>query len=294
MLDESRAFIWLSELLEDPDILKPPQAIVPRLVWANRLTLLAAREKGGKSTLAGAAAAAVSSGQNFLGSPCVAGNVLVIAMEEHPQEFAQRFVHYGADPSNIAIIQGGANLISRIKTSCEEIEPSLIIWDTLGAIANQLAGKTLEPNDSQGWTEVMLQIVEIARDHGASLLLHHTKKSDGKYRDSTAIGANVDAIIEMYGEGNEPRTLKTVARFPTKEFRLSLEEEGFRVHESKEELEERVLAFISSHPRCTLKELRDGVPARGKEVSSARDRMLKDRRITNVGSGAAHSYMVVK
>jgi len=51
MTEESRPkrqWMWLSELLEDPDLLQPPKPIVPRLVWKERITLLAAREKAGK------------------------------------------------------------------------------------------------------------------------------------------------------------------------------------------------------------------------------------------------------
>jgi hypothetical protein len=60
--------VWtLAELLADPELLKPPPAIIPNVAFAGRLTLFAAREKAGKSTFIGAAAAAVSRGAPFLG-----------------------------------------------------------------------------------------------------------------------------------------------------------------------------------------------------------------------------------
>ena len=291
-----RPYVWLQEFLDDPDIMKPPTSVAPRLVWSKRVTLLAAREKCGKSTLAGAAAAAVSTGAAFLGERCIPGNVLIVSLEEHPQEFVQRLMKFGADPARIAIVQGGgADLVEDIREAADAVEPSLIIWDTLGAFANHISPKSLEPNDSQGWTQVMMVILDISREYGASLLLHHSSKSTGKYRDSTAIGANVDAIIEMYGEDDEPRTLKTKARFPTSEFRVTLDDaEGFRVLESREDVDKRLLAFVAANPRCTLRELREGVPGRSTDISASRDRLLKDGRLLNVGSPASHAYMAKK
>ena len=65
--DAADAQCWtLRELLENP--VELPPAVVPRLAWPGRSTLLAAREKEGKSTLMTAAAAAVSRGSSFLGS----------------------------------------------------------------------------------------------------------------------------------------------------------------------------------------------------------------------------------
>src|SRR5690606_23929425 len=104
---------------------------------------------------------------------------------------------------------------------------------TLGAFANAFSERNIEPGDSAAWTRVMMVILEITRLYSASLLLHHSRKSDGAYRDSTAIGANVDVIMEMFGEGDEPRTLKSRGRFPIPEVRIKLEEDGFRVLESE-------------------------------------------------------------
>jgi len=41
----------LAELLADPDALNPPEPVIPRLAYRGRVTLLAAREKAGKSTV---------------------------------------------------------------------------------------------------------------------------------------------------------------------------------------------------------------------------------------------------
>ena len=46
----------LREIIADPTALDPPVAILPRLGWRSRVTLLSAQEKVGKSTLLAAAA----------------------------------------------------------------------------------------------------------------------------------------------------------------------------------------------------------------------------------------------
>jgi hypothetical protein len=55
------------DYLADPHALEPPEPVVSRFAWSERSTLLACREKGGKSTLAAAVAAAASTGRAFLG-----------------------------------------------------------------------------------------------------------------------------------------------------------------------------------------------------------------------------------
>lgn len=73
----------LAEILSDPDVMKEPEPVIPRLAFGARLTMLSAREKEGKSTLASAGAAAVSGGARFLGEFCKRGSVLWVGLEEH-------------------------------------------------------------------------------------------------------------------------------------------------------------------------------------------------------------------
>lgn len=67
--DEPHRWFTLEELARRPELLAPPEAVVPRLAWEGRLTLLAAREKTGKSTLVRSAIAAKVTGRDFLGEP---------------------------------------------------------------------------------------------------------------------------------------------------------------------------------------------------------------------------------
>jgi hypothetical protein len=66
----------LRELLDDPGALEPPEPVADRIVYKGYGTLLASREKLGKSTLTCAVAAAVSAGTPWLDSPATPGRVL--------------------------------------------------------------------------------------------------------------------------------------------------------------------------------------------------------------------------
>lgn len=65
--------VRLDEVLADPTMLQPPLALVPGLVWRGRLSMLAGREKDGKSTFAAAGVAAMTRGHEFLGDPTEEG-----------------------------------------------------------------------------------------------------------------------------------------------------------------------------------------------------------------------------
>ncbi len=50
---------------------------------------------------------------------------------------------------------------------------------------------------------IVQALTHYADESGAAqILVHHGRKSDGKYRDSSAIGAAVDVIIEMGASEN--------------------------------------------------------------------------------------------
>jgi hypothetical protein len=293
-VEEQKPFRWLSEIYADPDALAAPFATAPRLAWRGRLTLLAASPKGGKSTLAGAAVAAVSRGADFLGASTVAGNVLVISLEESTADFARRMARFGANPNRVAVIDRTASqdLLKNIWETAEIVKPDLIVWDTLGAFASHISGKPLEPGDGQGWTRVMMEILDLARSYGATLLLHHARRSDGKYRDSSAIGANVDVILEMFGENDAPRVIKGIGRFEISETRIKLEGDEFVLMETEAEVQEKVRAFIGTHPRCTWRDIRKGVSGRDVELQKARDALVKKGAIVNTGTPTEHRYML--
>src|SRR5690606_19180590 len=104
---DAAAFVTLEELLADPDLLKPPDCIVPHLAYRGRTTLLAGPDKSGKSTLMAHAAAALSRGDGFLGEPSQGqhgGRVVWVGLEEALGDGVRRFKELGAEPKNVRLI----------------------------------------------------------------------------------------------------------------------------------------------------------------------------------------------
>lgn len=261
--DERSPYRTLAEILEDPKILESPETVVPCLAWRGRVTLLAAREKDGKSTVAGAAAAAVTLGATFLDGVAHRGAVVLAGLEEHPSEIAKRLVVFGADPSMVHIATRiEINPLPELIEAVEQIRPVLVIVDTLSAMAE---GK-LEDGSAKAWQPLMTALTRLARDSDcAVLIIHHSRKSDGHYRDSTAIGANVDCIIEMHPAERDPnaRHLKAKARFTVPDCTIRYNGSGYELAERETEpgvsLRSAILGHVKEHPGCTLGELRKGV-----------------------------------
>src|ERR1700730_4897145 len=285
-------FRSLAEILENPAALDPPQPVAPRLAWRGRMTLLAAREKAGKSTVASAAAAAVSRGAAFLEGPAIQGDVLYLALEEHESDVARRFCRFDADPSRMFIATQLDRPAENLERAAGEHRPALIVVDTLAAF---VGGDIEDPGNSSAWTPLMARLVRIARDHEvAVLLLHHARKSDGTYRDSTAIGAAVDVLIELEPDKQNPsiRHFKVRGRFGVPNTSVCLTENGFALASGEISLEAQVLAFVQAQPGCSLRQVTQGVAGRDSDISAAVHALIGGARIVNNGTAGSFALSV--
>jgi hypothetical protein len=286
-------FSSLAEILEDPAALDPPKPVVPHLAWRGRLTLLAGREKDGKSTLASAAAAAVSRGGFFLEDSTLQGNVAYLALEEHLSDVAGRLHRFDADPERVFIAGHDLDRSSLdLERAMTKHKPMLVIVDTLAAF---VGGDIEDAGSSAAWTPLMARFVRIAREHEtAVVLLHHARKSDGTYRDSTAIGAAVDALIELRPDqdNSNVRRLKGRARFSIADTSIELAANGYRLAAGELSLETRVLAFVQAMPGCSSRALVKGVSGRHSDIL-AMVRSLKERhQLFQDGTGKRHALRI--
>jgi hypothetical protein len=85
-----------------PDLMEKPPAVIPRVLYRERATLYAAREKLGKTTFVTAAIATVSRGVQLLDGPTRRAPVLWLT-EEHLGNPTRRLVAMGADPEWVHI-----------------------------------------------------------------------------------------------------------------------------------------------------------------------------------------------
>lgn len=262
----------LRDLLSEPEANSTPIAVIPRCAFRGRVTLFAAREKDGKSTFAAAGVAALTQSRPFLGEPVDRGTVLWIAAEEHPHDLAQRARDFGTDVDRLLVMAcpPPESLFADIRAAVETLKPTLVVVDTL---ATAVGGIVDDPHSSTAWTPVMVAFTALARDFSvAILLLAHARKSDGAYRDSTAIGAGVDVILEMSTPVDDmaSRIIKARGRWAMKPFTVRYTGHGFDLAGGGEiSLDARVLLHIERHPGIGSREVRDEVGARGADVDAA-------------------------
>lgn len=286
--------ILLADVLASPEMLEPPPALIPRIAWRGRTTLLAAREKLGKSTLCAAAAAARSSGHRFLGNDLEAGTVLWVGLEEHVGDAARRFREFGAEGARVHLLERVVSPLADLEQAVRETGPDVVFVDTLAAFTEAMQ---LDPGSSTAWTPVMSRLARIARDHQVALvIIHHGRKSDDKYRDSSAIGAGVDMILEM-SEGQIEGVRKIAARG-----RWSLEGYSVRMVGATDQspaffeiasgdvgIDAQVVAHVSRNQGCSSRDITSAVRGRTQDVMASIHR-LAGRQIEDRGTARRSSW----
>jgi hypothetical protein len=207
----------LASLLVDPMLSAVLDHVVPFLAVVGRITLLVAREKVGKSTLARAAAAAVSAGSTFLDQEVSQGGVLWVVLEEALADVVHKLNAFGPRAEEVWLLKPTSeDRFEEMRHAVESVKPRLVVIDTLSSYA---AGEGADENASTFWTRLIGQFRSLAEENNcAVLLLHHAAKRDGGgYRGSTAIGAAVDQIIEM-----QETDASSVARIMSSHGRLDI------------------------------------------------------------------------
>ncbi len=187
-----------AELLADQDTREPPRAVLPYLAWPGRLSLLAAREKDGKSTLVGSGVAALTRGGTWLGQATTPTTVLWF-YEEPDRDFKARLQQFGADLSRVFPVR--LPLVDHehdLQAALAQVQPGLVVIDSLIRYAGHAITNA---SDSTQWARVLTPLATLAHrtepPGPAILVLHHAGKKDGEYRDSTEIGAAVDMLLQM-------------------------------------------------------------------------------------------------
>lgn len=266
----------VEELLKDPNTMRPPLAVVPRLAWQGRTTLLAGREKwAGKSTLLTAAAAAVTRGRKFFGETCPLGSVLWVSADLEPEaDVAQRLVRFGGDPAMMHVLYPRAaefdGRLAELEAELTRLHPSWVVIDTMAHFA-----AVEEASQSAGWVNTLIPLRRVCQKGGAAVtLVHHAPKgASDEYRDSTAIGGAVDQVI-IYrnpdrGGGGSRREAIGIGRIVGwRPFETELVEHPgappeFRVTDAAPDpalvMIPVVLDWVRRHPGSTAAQAKDGI-----------------------------------
>ena len=264
----SRAWFWLEELQQQPELLAEPTPLVPFLCWPGRKTLFAGREKAGKSTLAFAGISRATRGEDFLGKPTTPQRVLWLS-EESLSDVTQRATAMGANPRGLAILRIEQDPWGDLAKAFKEMAPHIVVIDSLLWFAG--LGEDSE-NSAGAWLPVFRNFDKLTRAGVALLLLHHSQKSSdtGEYRGSTGIGANVDVIVRMKkpAEGSKRRSCTAVGRMNlAKSFDVLLVDEktgDFKMTQGVEEVKEdaieaQVTAYLALHPGTSMNAMKEAL-----------------------------------
>jgi AAA domain-containing protein len=201
-----------------------------------------------------------------------------VLCEEHLGDLVPRLKDFGADLTQIYSLEAAPDPRDRfreLEAAATEVRPSVIILDTLASFAE---GLVKDPNSSSEYGQVVNRLTRLSRASKAGvLLLAHARKSDGTYRDSSAIGGGVDVLIEIaVAEGQEPtiRKLNPKARWRVQPCQIRLVGQSYQLMDGELTLDTRVAQFVQDNPGSGSTKIRANVSGRASDVDAAIQRLL--------------------
>jgi hypothetical protein len=271
------------------------------------LTVLGAREKAGKSTLAWALVAALLTGTDFCGRPTTPTPVPVVVLtEEPPATVVEKLERFGIGPDAPLSILTRADapgrpswddVVAAAVAEAGRIGAGLVVIDTLAFWA------ALPPdaeNSAGAMTEALRPLLAATGRGLAVLCLHHVNKAHNELRGSTAIGAAADIIVTVTREPESPcrRRLEAVGRFsecPTEPVLVELENDryvalGTPGDVAAEERERAVReALPAEPPGLTQKELAEAMGIPQQRVAEVLSALLARGLAVRTGHGTRSS-----
>jgi hypothetical protein len=296
-----RQNVWkLSELWENDAVMRPPPPVVPRLAWGGRSTLLAAREKSGKSTLIGYISALVTKGAAFLGEPCQKGDVLLVGLEEFIGDAARRLRHFNADPERVSIMDSfkGDPAVRplEIREQIERLTPVLAIVDSLIAYAH---GRGVDENDA-AMASIVQPLTDIAHETGTSMIVvHHANKSSGRSRGSTAITGATDIVCEFFQpeEDTDPtrRRMRSVGRVPLiRQYDLKFDGDTYHLADGiASPIEQQIIGVVRDRPGLSINDLCEAIPGRRETTRVTAITMMTQKTLENRGDSTTRAKLYV-
>jgi hypothetical protein len=298
----------LGELLREPIV--EVDWLVDGLLPVGGVSVIAAKPKVGKSTLARSLALAVATGKNWLGRDVQQGSVVFLALEENARTVRRHFEMMGAtgdEPIYLLVGQAPEDALAWLRDSVEKVRPALVEIDPMQRL--------LRAKDLDSYAEVTSTfepILRIARTTGAHILLtHHARKMKSNWDGdavlgSTAIVGSVDTLITMKRTA-ERRTLATIQREgdDLEETIIRLDEETQIPHlaESRRDADlSDVGARILSYLRRTQtpvdeRTIKASVEARNASISPALRLLVVNGEVIREGGGKRNDpyrYLVPK
>lgn len=289
----SRAFCLIQAkdllALEEPDTEWLWEGILP----AGGLSLLVAKPKVGKTTLAFNLALAVAGGKDFLGRMTKQFPVVYLALEEKRSEIRKKLKSLGETPEGISFHFGSApeKAIQEVRTLIQETKAGFLIVDVLQKLC-----RVKDLNDYAQVTNTLEPLMAMAREENCHILLtHHAGKADRQDGDdilgSTALLGGVDTSIHIK-KRDKRRSFFTIQRYgedtPETVIELkadgSLEAVGNRQEVEIEETMPDILEALDGE-KLTEKEIYARVERDKSKVAKALRLLHEQGRVRRDGSG---------
>lgn len=291
--EQMPAFLTLEELRQNPDLLKPPECVVPHLAYRGRLVILAAPDKAGKSTLLGHAIAAVTGREHFLGSPMTLRHrrAVLVGLEEAVGDAVLRLSALDAVPDRVQlIVLPDSDVLQQTTQLLEEWPADLLVVDSLQELARVMLGTVPDDGDNAGWASVVRPLVAIARNYDVAIvLLHHVRRSDGQYRGAGEIAAAADALLEMsVAKPDENPNLRRITgrgRWSVQPFAVEMNNGRYELSGGAElSMDARILLYIEQNRGASKNTLRKAMGGRATAVDAAINNLLGRGALVNRGS----------
>ncbi len=227
---------WRAIRLSDIDLSKQPKQIIPGLIEAGSLCLLAGQSGVGKTFFAIALAFAVVSGSPWFGREVRRGAVVYFAAEAPHGAMVRAValcIHHAASrdlplvicPETIDAVEDGGRIIDFVESVAAELGEAvqLIVIDTF---SRAFAGH--DENSAQDVSRFVKTCDRVREATGAALLIvHHLGKDASKgLRGSTVLGAAADTVIEITGRRASVSKQRNMPIGPAMPFELTPVELG--------------------------------------------------------------------
>ena len=225
-------FTELKTLLMEPEEVHP--WLVDGLLPMAGFSIVGAKPKVGKSTLARNLALTIARGENFMDRKTAQGPVVYLALEEKRAEVQRHFQRMGGLVEPVFVHVGAApeEAVNELALAIIQHKPVLAIIDPLLKLV-----RVTNANDYAEVSRVLEPLIELARTSGCHLLcVHHLGKGERIGGDallgSTALFAAADTLLLMQRH-DHIRTIATTQRYG-------------------EDLPETVVAFDAEQGRVSL------------------------------------------
>ena len=267
------------------------------MIFPGRVTLVAGREKTGKSTLLSAVVAAYTREQQFLDDPPASGgDALWVNLEENDADLVQRLTAFNVDPDR-CYLAGPSEIGDMDDIEREARRPGLgiLVVDSLSKVAEREGID--EGGNAQKWGPLMSRLTQLARETGLAVVLIHHMNKEGGYRDSTSIGAGVDVIVEIdEGPPEDPtlRRLRSKGRIPVPSFSIRYNAGVPQFTSAGGELtpDAKAIAYVAAHPGTSMSAAVAGLGGRRDAVMGLLKTLLSRGILLNRGTDAKAALYV--